>query len=93
MNTIPASEFRTGILMKCGCTAQGTLQMRGKSNLVGCDTHNCVEVIESKPSLAGRTARCMYGDKEVASSHNLVFFQHAPDKTHDEYYCGCFGWD
>lgn len=25
--------------------------------------------------------------------HKLPFFVHRPDRPHDEFYCGCFGWD
>ena len=27
------------------------------------------------------------------SSPDLPFFEHKPTQPHDEYYCGCFGWD
>ena len=30
---------------------------------------------------------------EQPSSSNLAFFQHNPSKPHDEFYCGCWGWD
>lgn len=25
--------------------------------------------------------------------HGLPFFKHKPEAPHDEFYCGCFGWD
>lgn len=30
---------------------------------------------------------------EQPSSSNLAFFQYHPTKEHDEFYCGCWGWD
>lgn len=30
---------------------------------------------------------------ERPSSPSLAFFEHTPSKSHDNYYCGCFGWD
>jgi hypothetical protein len=27
------------------------------------------------------------------SNENLPFFAKRPDKEHDEFYCGCQGWD
>ena len=30
---------------------------------------------------------------EQPSSSSLAFFQYHPTKPHDEYYCGCFGWE
>lgn len=37
----------------------------------------------------GESCRC-----EVASDlPHLPFFGHDPDKPHDSFYCGCWGWD
>lgn len=33
------------------------------------------------------------GRSRAPSSPDLPFFKHQPSKQHDEYYCGCFGWD
>jgi len=94
MARIPASEFRNGIVMQCGCTAPGTLQRPGEPAYVGCGLHSCVDVAEAEPDLTGRTAVCLYGGgKPVPSSPTLAFFRHRPDQPHDEYYCGCWGWD
>ncbi len=93
MSTLPASEFRVGIAMKCGCAAAGTLKRPGQPALVGCGLHDCTDVVDTRPSLEGRTAKCSYGGKEIASSWSLAFFQHRPGQAHDAYYCGCFGWD
>lgn len=93
MKTLPASEFRVGITMTCGCTAQGSLSRNGGPALVGCGIHNCTEIVETAPDLTGRTATCSYGGNEVPSSTDLAFFRHQPGAKHDSYYCGCFGWD
>lgn len=93
MATLPASEFRIGIVMKCGCTAPGTLTRPGQPALVGCGTHDCTEIDESPVDLTGRTAICSYGGNEVPSKRELAFFVHQPNEKHDRYYCGCYGWD
>lgn len=36
----------------------------------------------------GEPCRC-----EQPSSPDLPFFKHRPDRDHDEFYCGCWGWD
>jgi hypothetical protein len=33
------------------------------------------------------------GNGRAPSSPNLPFFKSCPDKDHDEFFCGCFGWD
>jgi hypothetical protein len=48
---------------------------------------------KNQPKLEGRTALCAYGGKKVPSSLRLAFFRHQPDQPHDQYYCGCHGWD
>ena len=30
---------------------------------------------------------------ERPSSSELAFFSHKADKPHDDFYCGCWGWD
>lgn len=27
------------------------------------------------------------------STKSLAFFEHTPDRPHDRFYCGCWGWD
>jgi hypothetical protein len=93
MASIPASEFKVGIAMKCGCAAQGTVSRNGKPAVVGCLVHGCTDVAESKPDLTGRVAMCTYGGKPVPSSFDLAFFEHQPNQPNDRYYCGCYGWD
>lgn len=94
MATLPASEFRIGIMMTCGCAAAGTLSINGGPAFVGCGIHSCTEVADSNPLLEGRTAMCSYGAHgETPSSPSLAFFQYTPGQKHDRYYCGCHGWD
>lgn len=41
------------------------------------------------------TCRCEL-PSDGSGSHwkgGLPFFKHTPDAPHDEFYCGCFGWD
>lgn len=48
------------------------------------------------PDLTGRKARCSYFStckSETISSTKLAFFEHRPAKPHDNYYCGCMGWE
>lgn len=92
MATLPASEFRVGIMLTCGCAAAGTLKRPGQPALVGCGLHSCTEIAD-EPSLKGRTATCSYGGNEVPSSKDLPFFCHQPDAKHDSYYCGCWGFE
>lgn len=33
------------------------------------------------------------GRSFAPSSTSLPFFKHRPDQPHDEYFCGCWGWD
>jgi hypothetical protein len=50
-------------------------------------------VAANPPDLTGRFAECAYGHHgQVASSSELAFFKHEPDKETDRYYCGCRGW-
>jgi hypothetical protein len=81
-------------IMKCGCAATGDISSNGGPALVGCGLHQCTEVATDPPKLEGRTALCSYGSHgERPSSPGLAFFRHRPDRDHDEYYCGCYGWD
>lgn len=82
--------------MSCGHTAQGTMFENGVEIPVCVICQNKERAVQQL-SLEGRKARCSYyGGKctsEEASSFDLAFFKHQPDKPHDEFYCGCYGWD
>lgn len=80
-------------MMKCGCVAQGTVNLGPNRSMVpGCLIHSCIEEMPV-PDLTGRTAKCAYGGNEVPSNPELPFFEYKPEEKHDKYYCGCFGWD
>lgn len=83
-------------LMKCGHVAQG--MMKGPDGVahpacVICYgiTPNAVAVDDDPPSLAGREATCMCGERKP-SSFTLAFFAHHPLMDADAFYCGCAGW-
>ena len=75
-------------VMKCGCTALAEREDKTPA----CPSCGTIEVDESPPSLAGRTATCRHGCKPQPSSWKLPFFKHSPEFTQDSYYCGCYGW-
>jgi len=76
--------------MSCGHTAQAVTA----DNQPACAICGCLDVEQSAPDLTGRVAHCTYGNhKPKASSFALAFFKHQPEREHDSYYCGCFGWD
>lgn len=63
-------------------------------------------VADNEPDLEGREAHCTYlghtfkhkGRKvtctgKAPSRIDLAFFEHKPASAHDEFYCGCWGWD
>lgn len=44
----------------------------------------------SREGPCGRgTCRC----ERPSDADGLAFFSHRPDRAHDEFYCGCWGWD
>ena len=52
------------------------------------------QTVAPPPDLTGRIAHCGYGKHAPKpSSVELAFFEHHPDREHDTYYCGCYGWD
>ncbi len=76
-------------MMKCGHSANA----RTSDDKPCCAICICTEIAEL-PNLTGRTAFCGYGKHaEKPSSTDLAFFEHKPTEAHDNYYCGCFGWD
>lgn len=83
-------------MMACGHAANAT-DAEGKPVCAICiGIVEGADVIAETPNLDGRMARCSYYytcKHERTSNINLPFFSHRPDKEHDEYYCGCHGWD
>jgi hypothetical protein len=81
--------------MKCGHSATGT-DSENKPVCVSCIgiIPGARDIADNPPDLTGRTAFCTYGKHaEVPSDYGLAFFHYCPKSDHDEYYCGCFGWD
>ena len=78
--------------LTCGCTANAERIMPDNSRVPCCAIHDCIEVDENPPDLAGRMAKCSCR-KMVPSDPALPFFQHRKDEATDMYYCGCRGWD
>ena len=97
------------VMMKCGHSANATIKGRPCCALCFGINIGAIVVDDSPPSLEGREACCSYrrpgrygaqggetravGHGWVKSSPELAFFEYSPDKPHDYYYCGCFGWD
>ena len=94
------------ILMKCGHSANCEQVLKDGSRIPACAICNCSEIVEAKPDLTGRKARCSYFGRtfkrrgqtvtchgEADSKYTLPFFEHKPKSQYDEYYCGCWGWD
>lgn len=80
--------------MKCGCIAQGEVVRHPNypKGTPSCVIHDCHELADTKPNLAGRKARC-YCYKVVDSSYDLPFFHIRNDHEYDEFYCGHDGWN
>lgn len=87
-------------LMQCGCRAQGYRRLPDGSQQPACVVHAGLTpdayIVVPEPDLSTRRARCDYYSQchqERASSDQLAFFQHHPDRPYDGFYCGCHGWD
>lgn len=82
--------------MKCG-HANNAVTGDGKPACAICECTEIERECKGNEGLEGREARCSYYGKnchsKTASSWDLAFFSHRPDKEYDEYYCGCWGWD
>jgi hypothetical protein len=90
-------------LMKCGCVAQSYRTATGGVKIdppqPSCVVHNCIEIADKKPSLAGRMAKCSYSHSNparykqhgpVPSSYDLAFFQYnGPGSQRAEETCVC----
>jgi len=85
------------VMMKCGHTANATDARTGKPTCAICiGLKEGAETVTEAPDLTGRRARCLYYrscSNEVDSDIELAFFGHNKDGEHDDYYCGCEGWD
>lgn len=80
--------MKENVLLKCGHIAQGV----NSKNMPVCIICDCCEIAD-KPDLKNRIAYCTDCHREAKSSYALPFFKYNKSKNHDEYYCGCEGWD
>lgn len=92
-------------MMACGHSANAELTAVGGVTLdtpvACCAICGCTDLAPAAPDLTGRTARCSYRTRrdgrpctsEQPSSTRLAFFTHHPEREHDEFYCGCWGFD
>lgn len=79
-------------MMKCGHAANA--ERDGQPVCAICIGIRDGATEEAKePDLAGRQSRCYSCKTVVKSSTDLPFFEHCPDKSFDNHYCGCRGWD
>ena len=81
------------VLMKCGHTANAEYDNGKPCCLICSPKREAYEVVEDKPNLTGRKAKCTDCGEIVNSNWNLPFFEYCPDKEYDRFYSGCWGWD
>ena len=81
-------------MMACGHAANAKQVLSDGQRIPVCAICGCSTVAKEEPDLTGRKASCCYGHHAIVdSSLMLAFFSYRPDKTEDEYYCGCYGWN
>lgn len=81
------------VLMKCGHTANAEYDNGKPCCLICSPKREAYEVVDEKPNLTGRKAKCTDCGEIVDSNWNLPFFEYCPDKEYDRFYSGCWGWD
>lgn len=81
------------VLMKCGHTANAEYDNGKPCCLICSPKREAYEVVDKKPDLTGRKAKCTDCGEIVDSNWNLPFFEYCPDKEFDRFYSGCWGWD
>lgn len=81
------------VLMKCGHTANAEYDDGKPCCLICSPKREAYEVVDEKPDLTGRKAKCTDCGEIVDSNWNLPFFEYCPDKEYDKFYSGCWGWD
>lgn len=81
------------VLMKCGHTANAEYENGKPCCLICSPKREAYEVVDDKPNLTGRKAKCTDCGEIVDSNWNLPFFEYCPDKEYDRFYSGCWGWD
>lgn len=80
------------VLMKCGHTANAEYEDGQPCCLICAPRIEAFEIVEEKPNLKGRKAKCTDCGKITDSRWDLPFFEYRPDKEFDHYYDGCWGW-
>lgn len=85
------------ILMKCGCVASAVCRASGGQTfdppIPSCPVHDCLDMAEQVPDLAGRTAKCAHCKKEVPSNYDLPFFEYrGPGSPSAVDHCGNCGY-
>lgn len=81
------------VLMKCGHTANAEYDNGKPCCLICSPKREAYEMVDDKPDLTGRKAKCTDCGEIVDSNWNLPFFEYCPDKEYDRFYSGCWGWD
>lgn len=81
------------VLMKCGHIANAKYNDGEPCCLICAPKREAFEVVEEKPDLKKRKAKCTGCGKITDSRLDLPFFAYRPDKEFDHYYDGCHGWD
>lgn len=81
------------VLMKCGHTANAEYDNGKPCCLICSPKREAYEVVDKKPNLTGRKAKCTDCGEIADSNWNLPFFEYCPDKEYDRFYSGCWGWD
>lgn len=81
------------VLMKCGHTANAEYDDGKPCCLICSPKREAYEIVDEKPDLTGRKAKCTDCGEIVDSNWNLPFFEYCPDKEYDRFYSGCWGWD
>lgn len=84
------------VMMKCGHSANAQDSNGNPVCVICVGISEGATEVDVNPNLTGRVARCGYFNRchtEQPSDVSLPFFEHHPNKEHDSFYCGCFGWD
>lgn len=82
------------VMMGCGHSANAKREDGSPVCVICYGITPGADTVVTPPDLSGRVAQCIYGAHgKVQSSTSLPFFSHRPTLPHDDYYCGCFGWD
>lgn len=85
-------------LMACGHVSNATTSDGKPCCAICAGVDKGYDVIVKKiekgtEGLEGRKAVCPDCGSTVDSNWFLPFFEYCPDKDHDCYYDGCYGWD